>query len=588
MLAGLAIVLLGAAVWMAWSGWQAAQELTAAKGQLATVRDSLVDGDPDTMASDVREISAETARARSLTSGPVWRAVGAVPWVGGTASAVTAAAATTDRLGQEVLPGLVDLRHALDPQELRPAGDQLDIAALEAAAPQLEALARNTAEVAVEAAALQTDGLPPALADAVDTLASQTESLASTLERGAQAARLLPPMLGGEGPRRYLLVIQNNAESRGTGGLVGAFAVLAADHGRIRVERLASNAELRPLSAPALDLGPDFTALYGADPAFWGNVTLTPDFPSAAALMREMWRRQTGERLDGVLATDPVALSYLLRATGPVTLPSGEQVTADNAVALAMHDIYARWPRVSQDPQRNAFSVGVGRAVVEQVLAGAGDPRALARELGRAAAERRLLVWSAVPSEASELASTAVGGAIDARPGPYAALVVNNGAGNKLDYYLDRRLDYALAECPAGSGGLRGSTIRVTVRNGAPASGLPEYAAMRLDRGEITGDPLATAAAKAGGDGSTRLRLQVYAATGAELVGATLDGHPVSVTPGRERGRPVFVLPIELASGASGVLELRLVEPASDASPRVWVQPLVRTPVTTVNGATCR
>ena len=34
-----------------------------------------------------------------------------------------------------------------------------------------------------------------------------------------------------------------------------------------------------------------------------------------------MYRVHSGRRVDGVVATDPVALSYLLQATGPVLLP---------------------------------------------------------------------------------------------------------------------------------------------------------------------------------------------------------------------------------------------------------------------------
>ncbi|MBI4729430.1 MAG: DUF4012 domain-containing protein [Acidobacteria bacterium] len=37
-------------------------------------------------------------------------------------------------------------------------------------------------------------------------------------------------MLGG-GPKRYLVVLQNLAEARATGGLVGAFALIEADGG---------------------------------------------------------------------------------------------------------------------------------------------------------------------------------------------------------------------------------------------------------------------------------------------------------------------------------------------------------------------
>ncbi|MDV3208776.1 MAG: aconitate hydratase AcnA, partial [Rhodococcus ruber] len=52
-------------------------------------------------------------------------------------------------------------------------------------------------------------------------------------------------------------------------------------------------------------------------------------------------------------ASDPVALSYLLRGTGPVALPDGTVLTARNAVPLLLNDIYGRLPDTTQ---QDAFS----------------------------------------------------------------------------------------------------------------------------------------------------------------------------------------------------------------------------------------
>lgn len=41
-----------------------------------------------------------------------------------------------------------------------------------------------------------------------------------------------------------------------------------------------------------------------------------------------------------MLAVDPVALSYLLRATGSVTLPNGDHITSTNAVSVLLNQVY--------------------------------------------------------------------------------------------------------------------------------------------------------------------------------------------------------------------------------------------------------
>jgi hypothetical protein len=51
-------------------------------------------------------------------------------------------------------------------------------------------------------------------------------------------------MLGQNGPKRYFLAFQNNAEARGTGGLPGAFAIIEANHGKLAITSMQSDTTL--------------------------------------------------------------------------------------------------------------------------------------------------------------------------------------------------------------------------------------------------------------------------------------------------------------------------------------------------------
>ena len=65
-----------------------------------------------------------------------------------------------------------------------------------------------------------------------------------------------------------------------------------------------------------------------------------------------------------------MALSYLLRATGPVTLTDGSRLTGDNAVDFLLSDVYERL----QDPlQQNAYFAGAAMAVFTKLVSGSGD-----------------------------------------------------------------------------------------------------------------------------------------------------------------------------------------------------------------------
>ena len=50
--------------------------------------------------------------------------------------------------------------------------------------------------------------------------------------------KALPYLAGVEKPQRYLVSFQNTAEARGTGGILGAFAILKIDKGKLTVEQI--------------------------------------------------------------------------------------------------------------------------------------------------------------------------------------------------------------------------------------------------------------------------------------------------------------------------------------------------------------
>ncbi len=71
---------------------------------------------------------------------------------------------------------------------------------------------------------------------------------ASLSSKASYAVRLLPTMLGMEGKRDYLVLFQNNAEIRATGGIPGAFATMSANHGTHLLGRAGKRVDHRSCS----------------------------------------------------------------------------------------------------------------------------------------------------------------------------------------------------------------------------------------------------------------------------------------------------------------------------------------------------
>ncbi len=142
-----------------------------------------------------------------------------------------------------------------------------------------------------------------------------------------------------------------------------------------------------------LPLSADTTSLYGnITGRYMQDVNLTPRFDVTGALAREMWKQKFGQQVDGVLAIDPVTLGYILRATGPVQLATGDTLTSDNAVKLLLSDVYAKYP----DPTvQDAFFASAASAVFDKVSSGGFDAKKLIAALADGTADGRLRLWSA-------------------------------------------------------------------------------------------------------------------------------------------------------------------------------------------------
>ena len=588
-----AIVLLAAVGWLRNQALAAGRDLSAAQCDMARLRVELAAGDLVAARRLLTEDAALTSDARRRLSGALWSATSAVPIAGRGTRTVRGMADAADRLTHTALPELIDAVDAVRRAQSGQPGARVDLQALSASDPALDAASRT-----FNAVTGALDRLPRSTGvSAIDTARSafyrRMAVMSAAVSQAAVIVHELPSMLGGDGVRRYFLAIQTNAEARGTGGLVGAYGIVATDHGALRFERFGSDDDIPPAETASPDsaspgavsraalharAGGSTMPYSAATPAYdrareavlLAESNLSPDFPSAAAAWTGQWQRVTGERLDGAVAVDPVGLADLLGAVGAVALPDGERISSGNAVSVIEQGEYARFT----DPvRRKRFLVMTARAVAAAFERRAAPAQATLRALYDMVDGGRLRVWSADVKQQAALSGTVLGGALRPEPGPFAELVTNNAAGTKLDYYLDRQVDYTLGPCRDGR---RRSDVRIVLRNGAPSSGLPGYVVSRSDAGSA-GRPA----------GSNRLRVSLYAAVGARLSGALLDGRAVSLSPGIENRHPVFSTMVELAAGQSRVLNVALEEPIASSPARVPVQPLARPQRTSIADPGC-
>lgn len=488
---------------------------TSIERSLLDARAAMVRGAEALSAGDIETAAASFILARHSSQGalsalrhPAGLLVSVAPGLSDDVRAVRALAEAS-ALGADAGTHLVTAAETLGwnrEDGVLTGGGHIRLKPIAAAAPSLVA--------AAEALERARDLLPPSsgedllrqVGQGLDGAREQLSSSIGIVRTAADAATLLPPLLGGNEARRYLLAFQNLSDPRGSGGFLGMYGVLEADDGLLTlggVHHVSGMEPVPPVRAPSAVR--QRYAAFGALTHLHAT-TSPPDFPTAGRLALEVFRSATGQRLDGVVAADPIALAYLLDATGPVetgTWP--EPISAGNAVEVFSRDVFLLPPERSDRKQ-----AGLGEIVWRSVLENATDPLTMASAISSAAQERHLQVFARRPDEEALLDRLGASGRLVLGENPLLA-TWQGASPNRVGYFIERRVEYSAVVAANGSADV---TVRVTTRNTAPDG--PPSALL----GDGTqGEPV----------GSLHAYVSVYLPQAAQHVRASVDGKQPAV-----------------------------------------------------------
>jgi hypothetical protein len=578
---GVAVFLIACAGVLAYQVLKVKSDLASTSSDLTAVQDAATAGDIPTAKAHLAKVISSAHAARSHSAGPVWWAGSQVPFAGANLRTSRQLVLALADLSDGPLTDMVSVSDGISPDSLI-KDSTIDVTTLVKDRPTLLRAAAGVATVDRRVQALPPGHLVGPVATARTEAAEKIAKLDRLLSGMADALQIGPEMLGADGPRTYFLAFQNNAEIKATGGLLGVYGIMTADHGKITLVHTGSNDELKNFKLPILDLGPEYDANYGYlfPGALWSNGNSSPNFPYAGQTWSTMYEKQTGTHIDGVIAVDPEMLADLIRATGPITLSDGTRVAGDSVAKLIEVDAYADYNNNNSNNQinpdertaRKDFLKEVADTAFHGALNGNIKPKPLITELNDATKGRHIQIWTPVAAQMTVLRKGGLTGEIYQGTAPYASAVLNNVSGAKLEYYLERNVSYSLGGC---TNGRRPGQIQVTLTNTAPA-GLPRYVWQRID-------------ARAGTypQGQDRLQLTVYLTNGANLVNVLIDGKAATFTRGTELGHPRITMWVLPTPGQPLTVTVNTDEPASSAKPVVPAQPMAKPQQTEIKTATC-
>ena len=548
-----------AGAWVVTRGLQAKAELEAALPLASSIKTQLIAGDSAAVSASVQSMAEHTARARDLTGDPVWRAAEFLPFVGGNLATVRNLADVADDVVSGAAVPLVATASTLDPAALKPTDGTIDIEPIVAVGEALNQARTVFAAADKRVSDLDTSATVELVTAAVDEFQGFLSSITPTLVSASQVVDALPDALGGNAPRKYVIVFQNSAEARALGGTSLSFALLTMDKGRVALSDAVpagfGNFAYYQESVIPLPEGGD--ALYGSEfGRAMSNVTVRPSFDSAATVTQEMWKRQFGTDIDGVISVDPVALGYLLRGTPPIPLSTGDVLTSETLVPLLLNGVYMRFwsgntsaDAVADNAAQDVVYAEIVEKTFDQLLGGGVDPNQLMSALAQAASEHRVLMWSPKAEEQAIFEFLGVDGSLPKgdtttdRVGVY----FQENVGSKMNYYLKQAVSLGQAACRAD--GKASYRIGVDLTNDLPADAATSVSPSIL--GEFKREKLKP--------GVQRMLVMLYAPPGSQIVGATVDGAAVQLEAFHDTDYPVAKLIVSMEPGATSKMTIDVV-----------------------------
>jgi len=459
-LAGAAGVLALFVVWAIWNAWSAAGELKDVQRSALLLRQELEQGDADGAARALDRYQHSAGAARDHTDGPTWWVLEQLPVLGDDAEAVATAAAVLDDLGDDGIPQLVDAAELVAARSFNPQDNQFPLDTIASVSEPARESEQAFDDAAATLATVDAGGLTGPVATSFDELSTIVLDARATLDSAYRAADLMPSLLGADGARDHLLVFENNAELRSLGGLAGSISLIHADEGEVHIVEQEGTSQYGGLERPVVPLTPGEDRVFGRTLGQWFmNASMTPDAGRAAVFAAARWQRELGGRVDGVFFVDPVAVSYLLNATGPVDVPGYGAVTSADVVAKVENQIYlTAEDRQAQEDYQNA----VAKAVFNAFAAGQGDPVTVIRALATGVMEGRIRMHSFVDDEQVHIADTEIAGQLSsADDQAQVGIYVNDALESKMTYYLEYDADVVARSCSGYAQEVAGS-IRLT------------------------------------------------------------------------------------------------------------------------------
>jgi hypothetical protein len=337
---------------------------------------------------------------------------------------------------------------------------------VEKLAPQMDQISAKLREVSDEFQQINEKRYPKTIAgkeirENITSLKSTVAGAAESLSQFQPIIKLLPDLLGNPDPKKYLIMFQNDAELRPTGGFLTAYATMTITKGKIEP---GISEDIYTLDAgfkkkvPA----PDPIKKYLPLVYNWNlrDMNLSPDFKdSMDTFTGYMKESSVAPEFDALIAIDTEVPVRILKVLGPIGVPGyGGKFSADTDPRCDCPQVIYELENIITRP---TYEIREGRKsilgpLMNSMLANMmGSPKAKWAEFfnifTESIKEKHLLMYFKDEARQSAVEALGAAGRINDYEGDYLHINDTNFAGAKSNMFVTQELDQVVSVNNDGS-----------------------------------------------------------------------------------------------------------------------------------------
>ncbi|MEI6378514.1 MAG: DUF4012 domain-containing protein [Candidatus Falkowbacteria bacterium] len=352
--------------------------------------------------------------------------------------------AAAGRIGSDMAANLAEaINSLLAAGELTDRLDAFNGRAVEASA-QARELQQTLSQI-------KLSDLPDQYRQDFTDLKNTADLVASSLTEIVDLVEDIKIFAGAEQDRRYLLIFQNNAEMRASGGFIGSFALLDLAKGKIKKMETPGGGAYDTEGGMRVRLAaPEPLWLVDSLWHFW-DVNWWPDWPRTAKKLSWFYEKSDGSSVDGVIAFTPDTIIALLKLVGPIDLPQYKTtISADNFTDTVQYIAEQKTgatstPKMIIGDLSGKLIEKLGQNLDRQKLV------ALLSLVEKSLDQKQVLLYFSDNRLEQKVASLGWDGAIKQTDNDYLMVVNTNIAGGKSDRRMTQIIDHRASVAADGS-----------------------------------------------------------------------------------------------------------------------------------------